>query len=447
MDEHDVVIVGARCAGSPLATMLAKADVDVCVVDQARFPSDTLSTHIVQAHGVAILERLGLRDTLLDLGATEIEQFTLINDDVRIDGGPGAADLPPLCVRRVTLDDVLVKAAGAAGADVRTRTRVTGLVRDDGRVAGVETPDGPIRGRLVVGADGMRSNVAEWVGAREYHVTPGGRMMAVAYFEGVTDMAGHLRIGRVGDNAFIAAPADGGQYMVGVGISLSEKAAFADDREASFDRGLRAWPELAAVVAGSTRVGPIKMITEWHSFFREAAGPGWVLLGDAGHFKDFTPGQGISDALRQTDHLVPAVVAGLDGDLDAVLDSGLRRWWAWRDDDAWDMYWFAADMGSPGGSTPVETRVLRNISKRPDGAGELFKVFDHQIPPSELLTTRRLLLASLRALVDRPSQIGATLREVVRSGKEQVRRERARPPKAEPLRLPASVRPDAADAA
>ena len=435
MDEHDVVIVGARCAGSPLAMLLAKAGVDVCVVDQARFPSDTLSTHIIQAHGVAMLDRLGLRDTLLDLGATEIDQFTLINDDVRIDGGPGPADFPPMCVRRVTLDDVLVKAADTAGADVRTRTRVTGLIHDGGRVVGVETGDGPIRARLVVGADGMSSSVAGWAGAEEYHVTPGGRMMAVAYFEGVTDMAGHLRIGRVGDNAFIAAPADGGQYMAGVGISMSEKAAFAADREASFDRGLRAWPELADVVAGSTRVGPIKMITEWHSFFREAAGPGWALLGDAGHFKDFTPGQGISDALRQTDHLAPAIVAGLAGDLDAEL----RRWWAWRDDDAWDMYWFAADMGSPGGSTPVETRVLRNISKQPDGADELFKVFDHQIPPSELFTTRRLLLASLRALVDRPSKIGPTLREVVTSAKEQVRRERVRPPSVEPLRLPSSV--------
>lgn len=439
MDEHEVVIVGARCAGSPLAMLLARAGVDVCVVDQARFPSDTLSTHIVQAHGSAFLERLGLRQALLDLGSTELENFTLINDDVRIDGVPGPDDLPPLCVRRVTLDKVLVDAAEESGADVRTRTRVTGLLRDGERVAGVETADGPIGASLVVGADGMRSDAAEWAGAREYHITPGGRMFAVAYFEGVSDMSGHLRIGRVGDNAFIAAPADGGQYMVGVGISLSETAAFTADREASFDRGVHAWPELADVVEGSTRVGPIKMITEWHSFFREAAGPGWALLGDAGHFKDFTPGQGISDAFRQAEHLAPSIVAGLGGDMDAEL----QRWWRWRDGDAWDMYWFAADLGSAGGSTPLETRVLRNVSKRPDGAAELFKVFDHQIPPSDLFTNRRLVLASLQALVDRPGKIGATLREVARSGKEQWRRERVRPPSVEPRRLPARIRSDA----
>jgi len=255
----------------------------------------------------------------------------------------------------------------------------------------------------------------------------------------VTDMEGHLRIGRVGDNAFIAAPADGGQFMVGVGISLSRADEFTADRDAAFDRGLRAWPELAELVAGSTRVGPIKMITEWHSFFREAAGPGWALLGDAGHFKDFTPGQGISDAFRQADHLTPAIVAGLADDQDAVLDAELRRWWAWRDDDAWDMYWFAADLGSPGGATPLETRVLRNISKQKDGARELIKVFDHQIPSTELFTTPRLLLASLQTLFDRPGKIGPTLREVVTSAKEQRRRDRVRPPSVEPLRLPAGV--------
>jgi hypothetical protein len=130
--------------------------------------------------------------------------------------------------------------------------------------------------------------------------------------------------------------------------------------------------------------------------------------------------------------------AGLAGD-DAALDAELQRWWAWRDDDAWDMYWFASDMGSPGASTPLETRVLRNVSKRPDGASDLLKVFDHEILPSELLTTPRLLLASLQALADRPSQMGSTLREIVAAAREQRRRDRIRPPSTEPLRLPASV--------
>jgi flavin-dependent dehydrogenase len=433
--EYDVVIVGARCAGSPLATMLARAGVDVCLVDQARFPSDTLSTHIIQSHSVDILDRIGVRVDLREAGAVEIERFTLVNDDDQINGDLEPGDTPAVCARRVTLDDVLVKAAEAAGAEVHTRTRATGVIRQDGRVVGVDTADGPVRARLTVGADGMRSDVAGWVGSREYHVEPGGRMMAVGYLEGVSDQEPHLRIGRVGDNTFIASPADGGLYMAGVGISQSQSEAFKGDRDRSYERGLRAWPELAEVVAGGTRVGPLRMITEWHSFFREAAGPGWVLVGDAGHFKDFTPGQGISDALRQDEHVVPAIVAGLQGDLDAEL----RRWWAWRDADAWDMYWFACDLGHAGPSTPLETRVLRIIAKHPDGARDFYRVFDHQIPPSELFTTPRLLRGALRALVDRPSRIGSTVREIVANAGQIRRRERLRPVADEPLRVPATM--------
>lgn len=52
---HDVVIVGARCAGAPLAMLLARAGHDVLVVDRATFPSDTMSTHFIQSPGMARL--------------------------------------------------------------------------------------------------------------------------------------------------------------------------------------------------------------------------------------------------------------------------------------------------------------------------------------------------------------------------------------------------------
>lgn len=43
----DAIVVGARCAGSPTAMLLARKGYRVLVVDRASFPSDTLSTHIV----------------------------------------------------------------------------------------------------------------------------------------------------------------------------------------------------------------------------------------------------------------------------------------------------------------------------------------------------------------------------------------------------------------
>src|SRR5947208_7769936 len=134
--------------------MLARRGLRVCLLDRARFPSETPSTHFIQPGGVGALERLGVLDAVLASGAVPIELFTLINEDVRIDAALDG-DGMGLCVRRVTLDVLLVEAAAAAGAEVRTGCRVSGLMRaEDGRGVGVRTSRGEIGAELVVGADG-----------------------------------------------------------------------------------------------------------------------------------------------------------------------------------------------------------------------------------------------------------------------------------------------------
>lgn len=62
-----------------------------------------------------------------------------------------------------------------------------------------------------------------------------------------------------------------------------------------------AYRVLDGLLSGATRSGPVRVLANWQGYFRESAGPGWVLAGDAGHFKDPTPAQGISDALRQAE--------------------------------------------------------------------------------------------------------------------------------------------------
>src|SRR4051812_26817840 len=114
----DVVVVGARCAGSSLAVWLARQGLRVQVLDRARFPSETPSTHVIQPCGVRLLDDLGVVPQVMAAGAVPLDQFTLVNEDVRIDGRPDAAAFgaPGLCVRRVTLDSLLVDAAKRAGA-------------------------------------------------------------------------------------------------------------------------------------------------------------------------------------------------------------------------------------------------------------------------------------------------------------------------------------------
>ena len=405
--------------------MLARQGVNVCLLDRAQFPSDTPSTHIIQSCGVQILDQLGVLDAILAAGAVPLDRLTAVTDDVRIETTLDRATYPQpvLCVRRVTLDALLIDAAGAAGADVRTGTRVTGLIRADGRVTGVQTTAGPIHAQLVVGADGRHSTVASLVGAREYHVTPPGKMPAWAYFEGVNDREGHARFGRQGALGFLAGPTDGDLYMAAIAMDMDKQADFHADRDANFMAGLRTWPELADVIAGGRRVGPIRVLTNWHGYFRESAGPGWVLVGDAGHFKDPAPGQGIGDAFRQAHRLARAIEDGLGS---TGPDAATQRWWRWRDHDAYEMYWFARDMGAPGVSSPLNTRLLRDVAVDPEATQMLLRVLNHEVRPSQLFTTSRVVRAAARTLRYDPDQLIATLKEIVTAGRQNARRARRR---------------------
>jgi 2-polyprenyl-6-methoxyphenol hydroxylase-like FAD-dependent oxidoreductase len=408
--QFDVIIVGGRCAGAPLATLLARAGMKVCVVDRAGFPSDTPSTHGVQPTGVKILDRLGVLDQVLDV-APAIEYGTMQLDDERIalNGFSRMMGAPMVNVRRVTLDAILLDAAAAAGGDVRTQTAVTGLIQSGGRVAGVQTTNGELRAPLVVGADGARSTVADLVGARKYHETPPGRMFVWTYLEGVASETDRVRLGKIGDHVFLASPTDSDLFMVAIGISMSHRDEVRRDREAAWATGLAGWPELQATVAGARRAGPVRMMSRWHGFFRESAGPGWVLLGDAGHFKDPTPGQGIADALRQATKLAVAIQAAADDPraADRIRDD----WWSWRDEDAWDMYWYANDMGVAGTTPLVIGEIQRRIAASPQLTHALLSVLNHDLAPSKAFTTGLGLAAISTALRTNPGQRKAVLRE------------------------------------
>src|SRR4051812_5407834 len=426
-DRYDVIIVGGRCAGAPLATLLARAGVKVCVVDRARFPSDTPSTHAIQPCGVQILERLGVLEPVARVAAA-VDGGVLAFDEGRLelDGARELLGAPMLNARRVTLDAILLEAAGAAGAEVRTGTPVTGLVVEHGRVAGVTTSAGELRASLVVGADGARSTVARLVGAAEYHRTPGKRVFMWSYFEGVAGNGGvaggdgGMWLGKIGDHAFLASPTDAGLFMAAVAPSIDRWDELRGDREAAYRAGLASWRELEAFVAGARRAGPVQVMARWHGFFRESAGPGWALVGDAGHFKDPTPGQGIADALRQVVALAPAIESALGGE-----EGALRDWWAWRDRDAWDMYWFAHDLGAAGATPPLLREIQRRIAADPQLAEGLLRVLNHERAPSEVFTPRLALAATSTALVRCRGERRAVLREARRTAMNAWRRRRS----------------------
>lgn len=405
-DRFDVVVVGARCAGSPLAIQLARAGLRVAVVDRARFPSDTPSTHFFQTEGIASLDRLGVLDRVAATGAPYVLQADMRVEDIHKlvpwptrSGDPGGA----LAVRRPVLDTILVEAAQEAGAQVRCGARVTNLVQEAGRVKGVRVgsdgQESELHADLVVGADGRGSTVGSLVGARFYNVTHGERFFYWAYFEGTRPEPKNTTwFHRWEDDLMIGFPCDDGTFLVGIGPPSDRLAEFSADVEKSFESYLGRCEPLEAIVGapGVKRIGRFHRMTNVDGYLRESAGPGWALVGDAGHFKDPTPAQGISDALRQVDRLAPAIIDGLAGQ--QPLDAALHDWWRWRDDDAAEHHWFATDLGAAGRVPVSFVEALRKVTTNPEETRKFLDLFNHRTKPSEFLTPKVIGTATLRLL-------------------------------------------------
>jgi len=449
--EFDVVVVGGRCAGSPLAALLARAGLSVALVEQARFPRDTLSTHTFQSAALAFLGRLGVLSAVRATGAPVVNHLDLRQEEFRArvpwPRRPGEAG-GVLSVRRLLLDPILMEAALDAGAEVWMGAKATALVRDRGRVTGVRVArngsEHVLGARLVVGADGRHSTVAKLAGSRKYHLTANERFMYWSFFAGVDPGAEPTGILHRWSGKFVVAmPADSGLYLVLALPGLSELPRFRHRLEESYLEYIRRCDPVAHALSGARRVGKLFGMLRWEGFFREATGPGWVLAGDAGHFKDPAPGQGIQDAFRQVESLASAIPGAISISPSA-LDEALAGWARWRDEDAAEYYWLAADFGKAG----MPPAVLQEIAQRLYQRGKLdslIDLFNHRSAPSKVLTLPRLAGATARLLARGGWDRRALLSEVGALAAENIRRKRlARHPHYVPLETVAAV-PAAAD--
>jgi flavin-dependent dehydrogenase len=323
--ETDVVVVGARVAGSATAMLLARQGVDVTVVDRATELGDVLSTHAVSRGGVVQLDRWGLLDEVLASGAPAIRtvSFHFGESVIRRVVKPTAGVDHLVAPRRRVLDNVVLDAARRAGADVRLGTAVE-AVRPGGVVArtreGVELD---IRAPLVVGADGLRSRVARQVGAAVLDERPSRTGVLFGYFAGHWD----------GFEFHVADGSFDGVFPTNDGLACVWAITDADRVEAvrrSSPSTEVAFRRLLAETAPGLldrlgeRAEPMHMALRYPNIVRQASGDGWALVGDAGYHRDAITGHGITDAFHHAELLAGAV---LDGDLAAygpARDAALR---------------------------------------------------------------------------------------------------------------------------
>jgi 2-polyprenyl-6-methoxyphenol hydroxylase-like FAD-dependent oxidoreductase len=384
---YDVAIVGARCAGSALALMLAREGVKVLVVDRTTFPSDTMSGHFIQPAGVSCLRRLGLSDRLAALGSPPQESMTVDFGPVVVAGRP--APMPDgtdtgAAPRRFRFDPMLAEAAAAAGA---TLGEATGLIEPlvaAGRVVGIRTSragrEEAVRATLVVGADGKRSRLARAVGAAAYGVRPAATCCYYAYWEGMGVESARLF---VRDGLFaVAVPCGGGITFLAVAWPRAAFEAVRRDVDGATRRAAATIPWLADRLAGAVRVERHVGTADLDGFFRQAAGPGWALVGDAGHHKDPITAQGMTDALLDAEMLAGAIVEGLGGA--RPLDEALRGYGRRRDERAGPMHAVTADLARLVPPPPEALEGIAAMAADPAASGRFLGVMAGSVPAAEV---------------------------------------------------------------
>jgi flavin-dependent dehydrogenase len=375
---YDVIVIGARCAGSALALSLARSGLKVLAIDRTRFPSDTMSGHYIHPAGVSCLRRLGLLERLRALGAPGQETVTLDFGPVVLTGRPAAADdgtVTGFAPRRYLFDPMLAAAAVEAGAELWEGVSFVAPLTEDGRVDGVRaaSSDGRsmnIRARLVVGADGKRSRFAAAVGAGTYDAHPATTCCYYAYWSGLD--VPHTRL-FVRDGRFlVAAPTNDGLTFLGIAWPLNEFRRVRADIGSAYRAAIAEVPWIADRFAPAEQVGRFMGTADLDGFFRTPCGPGWALLGDAGYHKDPITAQGMTDALLHAELLAAAAFEGLSGA--GSLPSALADYGRRRDALAAPMYALTCDLARLAPPSPQMAALVAALQGKPAETGRFLGI-------------------------------------------------------------------------
>ncbi|HEX6267915.1 MAG TPA: NAD(P)/FAD-dependent oxidoreductase [Burkholderiales bacterium] len=386
---YDAIVLGARCAGAPAAMLLARRGYRVLVLDRASFPSDTVSTHVLQPRAVAALARWGLAERLTATGCPAIDTYAFDFGALTLAGAPGSADSPvAYCPRRTVLDKLLVDAAAEAGAEIREGFTVDAPVMDNERVVGIR---GRSRGgaalteraRVVIGADGRNSLLAQALRPETYNARPPLQAAYYTYWSGLP-MRGRFEIYIRPNRGFAAVPTHDELTLVVAGWPYSEFAANKDDIEGNYMKVLGLVPEFAERIRGAKREARFAGAAV-ANFFRKPYGPGWALVGDSGYNKDPITAQGILDAFRDAESCALALHETFAGarPLEEAMADYQRR----RDANVLSMYEFTCQLATLAPPPPEMQRLFGAISGNRDAMDGFARMNAGTISPAHFFAT------------------------------------------------------------
>jgi 2-polyprenyl-6-methoxyphenol hydroxylase-like FAD-dependent oxidoreductase len=384
----DVIIVGARCSGATLAALLARQGLRTLLLEASPRGTDMpLSTHMVQAAGMDVLDRIGVGDRVRRV-APPLLTFRFALDDSLVLAKPDAGRYS-YCVRRSIIDPWLQNAAETAGATFLDRHRVLDLVRAGDRICGVvaRTPSGRVtfQGDLVIGADGMHSTVAKLAQVEEYYVGESTRAGYWAYFPAPSKWTEpwDAALEHQGDDLRYVFRTDN-DLLTLVYVGTAQRVqAWGSNRREQFLAALGRSETTRKLCEGKAPLGQMRGLMRARFFYRRPVGPGFALAGDAGHFKDFVTGLGMSDAFLDAQRLARTV---LDGRAEAF-----DVYWRERDAETLPLHFDAIAQGTVGFNSPFNRWVIGRVGKDPEMARRVPRMIDRKIDPADLVPPRKLL--------------------------------------------------------
>jgi 2-polyprenyl-6-methoxyphenol hydroxylase-like FAD-dependent oxidoreductase len=370
------------------------------MVDRARFPSDTISTHILHPPGVASLRRWGLLDRLVATGCPPIHTYAVDLGPFTLTGSPGT-DEDPVAYgpRRTVLDKLLVDAAAEAGVEVREGFTVSEVVVDDGRVTGVRGHGGngrtvTERARVVVGADGRHSLVARATKPEQYHEKPQLLCGYYTYWSGLP-MDGHFQTWVREYRGFAAWPTNDDLTVVIGGWPFAEFEANKRDIEGNYLKMLELAPEFAERVHAATREARF-VGTAVPNWFRKPYGPGWALVGDAGYNKDFITGHGMHDAFRDAELCASALDQAFMGQL--PFEAAMGDYQATRDRQVLPMYELTTEFATLEPPPPEQQQLFAAMHGNQEAMDGFARVLGGVTSPAEFFSEENVgrILAAAR---------------------------------------------------
>jgi flavin-dependent dehydrogenase len=390
-NQYDAIVIGARCAGSPTAMLLARSGHKVLLVDKATFPSDTISTHLVHPPGVAALHRWGLKDDLVATGCKPIDTYAFNMGPFTIEGKPGTPDEPvSYGPRRTVLDKILVDAAAKSGAEVREAFTVEEILQENGTVTGIR---GHAKGgktvtenaRVVIGADGRHSLVARDLKPEQYNEKPALLCGYYSYWSNLP-MNGRFEAHDRPNRSFAAWPTNDDLTLVVGGWPIAEFEENKKDIEGNFQKMIDMVPEFAERMRNGKREDRFYGAFV-ENYFRKPFGPGWALVGDAGYNKDFITAQGISDAFRESEMCASAIHDWLSGA--RSFDEGMTEYQTERD-KVMPMYEFTCNYAMLKPPPPELQQLFGAIHGNQDAMDGFAKVVAGVTSPAEFFSPENI---------------------------------------------------------